>query len=84
MMKENDSSQPNPPPPKTNLSAREYQIGLQLIKGRPNAEIARELGISPLTVKNHLENLMMKIGARNRLVAGIHLYKLSRGAGPKN
>jgi DNA-binding CsgD family transcriptional regulator len=82
-MKENDPSQPSPLPSEANLSAREYQIGLQLIEGRSNSEIARELGISPLTVKKHLENLMKKIGARNRLVAAIHFYKLSRRGGPK-
>lgn len=37
-----------------------------LCEGKPNAEIARDWGISVDTVKTHLKRLFGKIGARDR------------------
>ena len=48
------------------LTARELQV-LEAVRGaRRNSEIGVALGISPLTVKNHLRKIMQKLGARNR------------------
>lgn len=48
------------------LRARELQI-IQLIReGRTNADIAVVLKISPWTVKNHVHNILRKLGAENR------------------
>ncbi len=50
----------------TLLTARELQV-LEAVRGaRRNSEIGVALGISPLTVKNHLRKIMQKLGARNR------------------
>ena len=38
-------------------------------EARQNAEIGRALGISALTVKNHLRSIMKKLNARNRAQA---------------
>ncbi|HEY0061057.1 MAG TPA: LuxR C-terminal-related transcriptional regulator [Telluria sp.] len=51
------------------LSARELQILNYLRDGKKNAEIAALLGISALTVKNHLQRIYPLLGARNRTAA---------------
>lgn len=35
-------------------------------RGRTNEQIAESLGLSPLTVKKHLERMSTKLGAGNR------------------
>jgi transcriptional regulator EpsA len=48
------------------VRAREVQV-LRLIRaGKTNAEIAQVLELSPWTVKNHLHNILKKLGADNR------------------
>ncbi len=51
------------------LTQRERQILLQVREGKRNAEIGQALGISALTVKNHLQNILRKLGASNRAQA---------------
>jgi DNA-binding NarL/FixJ family response regulator len=53
----------NQPP---QLSRREVEIVNQLVRGRTNAEIARSLGISEKTVKNHVNHVYAKLHTRNR------------------
>jgi len=48
------------------LSRRETEIVDQLVRGRTNAEIARSLGISEKTVKNHVNHVYAKLHTRNR------------------
>ncbi len=51
------------------LSDREVSI-LELVQhGKNNVEIAAELTISPLTVKNHVQRILRKLGANNRAQA---------------
>jgi DNA-binding NarL/FixJ family response regulator len=65
------------PGPIEELSARELEV-LQLIaRGLENAEIARELGISPRTAKNHVSNILAKLGLPSRMKAAI--YAVRRG-----
>lgn len=45
-----------------------------------NKEIAAVLGISLSTVKRHLENLLRKLGVRNRIEAAIYGLTLASGA----
>lgn len=51
------------------LSAREAEILRWLREGKKNAEIGAILGISALTVKNHLQRIYPVLGARNRTEA---------------
>jgi len=51
------------------LSRREQQLMLLLRDGLTNKEIASQLNISEQTVKNHVHNIMRKLGARDRLSA---------------
>jgi DNA-binding CsgD family transcriptional regulator len=48
------------------LTSRELQVLLAVREAKANAQIAVQLGISPLTVKNHLRSIQKKLGARNR------------------
>jgi transcriptional regulator EpsA len=48
------------------LRARELQIIRLIREGRTNADIASVLKLSPWTVKNHLHNILKKLGAENR------------------
>src|SRR5262245_30745402 len=57
------------PRPMTALSPRERGV-LQLVgDGRSNKEIARQLGISPETVKSHIEHLFAKLAVHRRTQA---------------
>ncbi len=51
------------------LTAREHEILALVREGRTNAQIARELWISPGTVRKHLENIYAKLGVRSRTAA---------------
>lgn len=48
------------------LTARELQVLSAVRDAKANAQIGALLGISPLTVKNHLRSIQRKLGARNR------------------
>ncbi len=56
-------------PPALPLSGREREV-LQLIAlGRNTKSIAESLGISPATVRNHVQHILEKLGAHTRLQA---------------
>ena len=48
------------------LTARELQVLQWLAEGMTNASIADELGLSSRTVKTHVQNLLVKLDARDR------------------
>ena len=48
------------------VTGRERQILLWVREGKSNQQIAEGLGISPLTVKNHVQKILRKLGASNR------------------
>ena len=51
------------------LSAREREVLEQLATGQSTAEIASVLHISPVTVRNHIQRILPKLGAHSRLEA---------------
>jgi DNA-binding CsgD family transcriptional regulator len=51
---------------KYGITDREREIILKVMKGKSNADIARELFISLATVKTHLHNIYTKIGVDSR------------------
>ena len=53
------------------VSAREREVLGWLAEGKSNTEIAFLLGISPGTVKKHLENIYNKLGVENRHAAAL-------------
>jgi DNA-binding NarL/FixJ family response regulator len=61
------------------LSPREREIALLVGRGLSNKDVARELGLSPGTVKTHVHSIFMKLGERSR-VSLIILTQSSRAA----
>ena len=51
------------------LTARQRHVLQLLAQGSPNKQIARELGISPATVKAHVAQVLAVLGAGNRTEA---------------
>ena len=51
------------------ISEREEQVLIWVREGMSNQEIGVQLGISPLTVKNHVQKILRKLGATNRAQA---------------
>lgn len=60
---------------RTELSDRETEVLRLIANGKDNAEIARELHISPKTVKNHISNILMKLQIENRIQAAVYAVR---------
>ena len=54
------------------LTVSESRVLALVVFAKTNKEIARDLCISPATVKRHLENVLRKLGAKNRVEAAIY------------
>jgi DNA-binding NarL/FixJ family response regulator len=59
------------------LSQRELQVALSAARGLSNKDVARELGLTEPTVKQHMHRIFRKLGAPNRY----HLILSMNGAG---
>jgi len=55
------------------LTPREHDVLALVEKGKSNAEIARELWITPRTVRKHLEHVYTKLGVNSRTAAAVRL-----------
>jgi DNA-binding NarL/FixJ family response regulator len=55
-----------PPTGMAELTPRQLDVLRSVIQGKPNKEVARELGVSADTVKTHLAAVMRALDARNR------------------
>ena len=62
-----------PADPAAQLTPREAEVGEFLSRGLSNKHIARELGLRPATVKNHVHNILEKLEVRSRGEAGARL-----------
>jgi DNA-binding NarL/FixJ family response regulator len=58
------------------LSPRELEVLRLMATGQSNKEIAKVLGLSPDTVKDHLENLYRKLEASDRVTAAKRAQQL--------
>ncbi|MDW8233832.1 MAG: response regulator transcription factor [Roseiflexaceae bacterium] len=63
-------------PPIEPLTPREQQVLRLLMQGKTNREIARELIISPGTVKVHVEHIIAKLGVSDRTQAAVRALEL--------
>ncbi|MDY7098220.1 MAG: response regulator transcription factor [Pseudomonadota bacterium] len=61
------------------LTPREREVVDLVAEGLTNKEIARELDISPATVKVHVERLIGKLGVADRTQAAVLAVKLKSG-----
>ena len=69
MAVKNRSSRTRPVTPR--ITAGEERVLRWVARGKTNKEIAAVLGISPATVKRHVEKILTKLGLRNRVEAAI-------------
>jgi DNA-binding NarL/FixJ family response regulator len=60
---------------RSELSDREIEVLKLIANGKDNAQIARELYISPKTVKNHISNILMKLQIENRIQAAVYAVR---------
>ena len=58
------------------LTQREREIFELLVNNYDTEEIADELGISSKTVRNHISNVIQKLGVKGRSQAIIELIKM--------
>lgn len=57
------------------LTEREREVLVAVAAGRSNVELARELYVSPATVKTHVSRLLAKLGARDRAQLVVIAYE---------
>lgn len=54
------------PAPTSPLSPRQTEVMRAAARGLTTKDIARDLGLAPSTVKSHLDQVMLALGAKNR------------------
>jgi DNA-binding NarL/FixJ family response regulator len=57
------------------LTDREREVLVAVAAGRSNQELARDLYVSPATVKTHVSRLLAKLGARDRAQLVVIAYE---------
>jgi len=62
------------------LTAREKRVLKLVAEAKSNREIAAALGVSPATVKRHVENILRKLRLKNRVAMAV--YAVRRGDCP--
>ena len=58
------------------LTKREKEVFELLVLNKTTKDIAKELNISEKTIRNHISNVMQKLGVKGRTQAVIELIKL--------
>ncbi|WP_030668789.1 response regulator transcription factor [Streptomyces rimosus] len=76
LLKHVTGSRPAAPRALEALTERETEIAGQVAAGLTNADIARELFISPGTVKTHVASIQRKLGVRNRVGIAVHAWEM--------
>jgi DNA-binding NarL/FixJ family response regulator len=66
---------PAPPPPLAGLTSRERDIVELVVQGLKNEDVARRLGISEKTVRNHLTAVFDKLHVTDRLQLLVYAYQ---------
>jgi DNA-binding NarL/FixJ family response regulator len=82
-LKLNDSEPVRPSPLLDTLTDREREVVTLVADGMSNTEIARQLTLSPLTVKTHANHAMTKLGARDRAQLVVLAYQTGLARAPR-
>ncbi len=61
--------------PLPELTGREREVLSQVVQGRSNAEIGRELFVTDATIKTHIRSMLLKLGLRDRTQLVIAAYE---------
>ena len=61
---------------KSILTKREKEVFNLLVQNKITSEIAQELKISEKTVRNHISNVMQKLGVKGRAGCIVELLKI--------
>ncbi|MDR0343655.1 MAG: response regulator transcription factor [Nocardiopsaceae bacterium] len=78
-----DSEPVRPSPLLAALTDREREVVALVADGMSNTEIARQLTLSPLTVKTHANHAMAKLGARDRAQLVVLAYQTGLARAPR-
>lgn len=62
---------------KSILTSREKEVFDLLVLNKTTKEIAEELDISEKTVRNHISNVMQKLGVKGRAGAVVELLRMN-------
>jgi PAS domain S-box-containing protein len=71
-------AQPAAPPdgaPPPELTRREFEILRLIASGANTRTIAERLGVSPTTVRNHIQNILRKLDVHSRLEAAAYVVR---------
>src|SRR5215203_533930 len=73
-MRASDRSPGRPNDPFERLTPREHEVALLVAAGLPNAEIARQLGLSPSTVGTYIQHIKqrLELATRAEIAAWVH------------
>lgn len=64
--------------PLARLTPREWEVLKMVSRGRTNAQVARELGVTVHAVKFHVASILRKTGSKNRTEAAVSYSYVSR------
>ena len=70
--------------PTSTLTRREYQIVALVAGGKSNREIARQLDLSPQTVKNQLSVILDKLGLTSRVQLAVYAVRHNLDGGEED
>lgn len=59
------------------MTKREREVFELLVKNKTTKDIAQMLNISEKTVRNHISNVMQKLGVKGRAAAVVELLRLN-------
>ncbi|GLY78423.1 response regulator transcription factor [Actinoallomurus iriomotensis] len=82
-LKPHDSEPVRPSPLLATLTNREREVTALIADGMSNTDIARQLTLSPLTVKTHANHAMTKLGARDRAQLVVLAYQTGLARAPR-